>query len=78
MIENTADIWWVQSVYVQPDFRRRGIFRALYAQARERAKASGAVGVRLYVDDHNAAAQRCYANLGMQMSNYRVMEEMFR
>src|SRR5262245_37483641 len=23
-------IWWIQSVYVRGDYRRRGIFRALY------------------------------------------------
>ena len=26
--------WWLQSVYVREEFRRRGIFRALYAEAR--------------------------------------------
>src|SRR2546423_795900 len=25
-----GDIWWIQSVYVHPDFRRRGAFSALY------------------------------------------------
>jgi GNAT superfamily N-acetyltransferase len=72
-----GDVWWVQSVYVHPDHRRRGVFRALYAHARAEARSAGAVGIRLYVDDHNAAAQRCYGTLGMRMSNYRVMEEMF-
>src|SRR3954452_8892223 len=38
-----GDIWWVQSVYVHPEYRRRGIFRTLYAHARERARAAGAV-----------------------------------
>jgi ribosomal protein S18 acetylase RimI-like enzyme len=72
-----GDIWWIQSVYVHPDHRRRGVFRALYDHAREQARRAGAVGVRLYVDDHNAAAQQVYERLGMRMSNYRVMEEMF-
>ena len=73
-----GDVWWVQSVYVHPDHRRRGVFRALYVHAREQASRAGAVGVRLYVDDHNAAAQQVYERLGMRMSNYRVMEEMFQ
>jgi GNAT superfamily N-acetyltransferase len=72
-----GDIWWVQSVYVHPDYRRRGVFRALYDHARNEARRAGAVGVRLYVDDHNAAARQVYERLGMRMSNYRVMEEMF-
>src|SRR5689334_14458476 len=25
-----GDIWWIMSVYVHPDYRRRGVFRALY------------------------------------------------
>jgi GNAT superfamily N-acetyltransferase len=72
-----GDIWWVQSVYVHSDYRRRGVFRALYDYARDQARSAGAVGVRLYVDDHNAAAQQVYERLGMRMSNYRVMEELF-
>ena len=73
-----GDIWWVQSVYVHPDYRRKGVFRSLYDHARDQARRAGAVGVRLYVDDHNAAAQQVYERLGMRMSNYRVMEEMFQ
>jgi GNAT superfamily N-acetyltransferase len=72
-----GDIWWVQSVYVHADHRRRGIFRALYAHARREAEAAGAVGIRLYVEQDNSIAQQCYARLGMGLSHYRVMEEMF-
>ena len=72
-----GDIWWVQSVYVHRDHRRRGVFRSLYAHAREQASRAGAVGIRLYVDDHNADAQQVYERLGMRMSNYKVMEEIF-
>ena len=72
-----GDIWWVQSVYVHPDHRRRGAFRRLYAYARAQAVTAGAVGIRLYVDAHNAAAQQVYRRLGMSLSNYQVMEEIF-
>jgi len=72
-----GDIWWVQSVYVHPDHRRRGVFRALCAHARQQAEVAGAVGIRLYVEQDNSVAQRCYARLGMGLSHYRVMEEMF-
>ena len=73
-----GDIWWVQSVYVHPDHRRRGVFRGLYDHARAEAKKVGAVGVRLYVEENNAAAQAVYRQLGMGATHYRVMEEMFR
>jgi ribosomal protein S18 acetylase RimI-like enzyme len=72
-----GDIWWIQSVYVDPQFRRRGAFRALYRHVAQLARERGAVGLRLYVEKENAAAQRTYAELGMQMTHYLVMEEMF-
>lgn len=72
-----GDIWWIQSVYVEPEFRGRGVFRALYEHVRDEARRAGAVGLRLYVHDSNSAAQRTYARLGMSLSHYKVMEEMF-
>ncbi|MDB5297828.1 MAG: family acetyltransferase [Phycisphaerales bacterium] len=72
-----GDIWWVQSVFVHPDHRRKGVFRALYNRSRIEAKKAGAVGVRLYVEENNGTAQATYRQLGMGMTHYRVMEEMF-
>jgi ribosomal protein S18 acetylase RimI-like enzyme len=72
-----GDIWWVQSVYVHPDQRKVGAFKALYRHAERAAKDAGAVGIRLYVDEHNEGAQAAYVRLGMQVSNYKVMEVMF-
>lgn len=73
-----GDIWWIQSVYVHPDFRRRGLFRLLYQHATTLAKEQGAAGIRLYVEKENESAQRTYASLGMEATHYLVMEEMFR
>jgi ribosomal protein S18 acetylase RimI-like enzyme len=71
-----GEIWWIQSVYVHPDFRRRGVFKALYRHAQRLARERGAVGLRLYVEKHNVAAQSTYGSLGMRMSEYLVMEEL--
>lgn len=73
-----GDWWWLQSVYVQPAERRRGVFRALFDAVAARARVAGAVGLRLYVEQHNAAAQRAYARLGMHHDSYRMMELRFR
>jgi ribosomal protein S18 acetylase RimI-like enzyme len=73
-----GDIWWIQSVYVAPEFRGRGVFKALYRHVEQLARAEGAVGLRLYVEQENGAAQKTYASLGMAMTHYLVMEEMFR
>lgn len=70
-------IWWIQSVYVLPDARSRGVFRALYEHARRQAQAEGAGGLRLYVDTGNTRAQQVYATLGMNGDHYRVFEDMF-
>ncbi len=71
-----GDIWWIQSVYVFPEFRRQGVFRALYGRVRDLARKE-AVGLRLYVENGNSGAQETYASLGMHMTGYSVMEEMF-
>ncbi len=72
-------IWWIQSVYVHEDHRRKGVFSALYRHVELLARSDeGVVGLRLYVDACNKRAQDTYESLGMQMRNYRVMEVDFR
>ena len=70
-----AVFWWIQSVYVRTEARRRGVYTALYraieAAAREDA---GVCGLRLYVDHDNTRAQSVYAALGMRESHYRFFE----
>ena len=70
-------VWWIQSVYVVPDARQHGVFRAIYAYLRREAQTAGAGGIRLYVDTTNTRAQRVYASLGMNGDHYRVFEDMF-
>jgi GNAT superfamily N-acetyltransferase len=69
-----GDVWWIQSVYVAPDHRRRGVYRALYAAVLDEARDAGARGLRLYVAADNAAARRVYGALGMEPSHYRLYE----
>jgi GNAT superfamily N-acetyltransferase len=71
-------LWWLQSVYVRPDARGRGVFRALYRQIRTEAIAAGdVIGLRLYVEDENRAAQSTYQALGMKRGGYHVLEELW-
>jgi GNAT superfamily N-acetyltransferase len=54
-----ASFWWIQSVYVDPAWRRQGVFRNMHAQVIERAKADpGVCGVRLYVESETGS-QKC-------------------
>ncbi|HVA46140.1 MAG TPA: GNAT family N-acetyltransferase [Pirellulales bacterium] len=67
--------WWIQSVYVVPDARQRGVFRALFQHIQELAKATPEVcGLRLYVEEHNAAALATYRRLGMAPSGHLLYE----
>ena len=72
-----GQVWWVQSVYVHPDHRRRGVFKRLYAAVRELGAAAGGVcGYRLYVERDNARAQETYRQLGMSPTPYLMFEDM--
>lgn len=68
-----GDLWWLQSVYVDADHRRRGVFRAMYAHVEALAREAGAIGLRLYLERHNARARETYASLGFEATDYDVM-----
>jgi GNAT superfamily N-acetyltransferase len=68
-------VWWIQSVYVEPEFRGRGVYAGLYAYVKESADAS-VRGIRLYVDRRNTRAQEVYRRLGMDGEHYLVFEWM--
>jgi ribosomal protein S18 acetylase RimI-like enzyme len=69
--------WWIQSVYVPPAWRRRGVFRALYAEVGAlAAREPDVCGLRLYVERHNTAAQATYLSLGMQRTDYDLYEQL--
>ena len=69
-----AMFWWIQSVYVHPEFRSRGIFKVLYRHVEALSREAGACGLRLYVERENAAAQAVYRRLGMRDAQYLVYE----
>jgi len=69
--------WWIQSVYVRPDFRRQGVYKSLYRHVQELASKDPAVcGFRLYVERENERAQATYSALGMKQTHYLVFEEL--
>ena len=66
-------IWWLQSVYVRADWRRRGVFRALFDHVLTQARREGVIGIRLYVEQENAAAQQTYRSLGFEDMHFNLM-----
>ncbi len=68
-------IWWIQSVYVHPDFRGRGVFSGLYRHIEALAAETGDIrSIRLYVLKSNQRARATYAKLGMGETGYTVLE----
>ena len=67
--------WWIQSVYVHPEARRRGVYRALHEWIERHGRTTpGVCGLRLYVETENAVAQRTYEQLGMARTSYALYE----
>ena len=73
-----ASFWWIQSVYIKPEFRKQGVFRRLYEFVKDKAsRGTNVCGLRLYVEQDNIAAQDAYERIGMSRIPYKFYEESF-
>jgi GNAT superfamily N-acetyltransferase len=71
-----VNVWWFQSVYVLPGYRRQGVFRMMYNHIRNLAEKQDVAGLRLYVETKNTSAQKTYEALGMSSEHYAFYEWM--
>lgn len=72
-----GSVLWIHSVYIHPDYRRKGAYKALYTHLKEIVnEAKDLRGLRLYVDKTNLQAQRVYESLGMSGEHYHLYEWM--
>ena len=70
-----ATFWWIQSVYVERQWRRKGVYRAMHDHVFDTARARHEIcGIRLYVERTNKGAQQTYQSLGMAASHYDMYE----
>ena len=70
-----ATFWWIQSVYVNARWRRKGVYRAMHDYVHDIAESRDDIcGIRLYVERTNQAAQQTYDSLGMSRSHYDLFE----
>lgn len=68
-------IWWLQSVYVAPSHRNKGVFRLMYENLLDMIQEDPLlIGLRLYVDKSNARAMQVYESMGMNGEHYTVYE----
>ena len=66
---------WIQSVYVNKEFRWIVIFKALYKFIRDiEDNDNNICGIRLYVEKENTIAKKTYKNIGMKECNYYIYE----
>lgn len=67
--------WWLQSVYILPQWRGQGLFRQLQDYVIQAAKDDPKVcGLRLYVERDNRRAKSIYTHLGWQTTSYEMLE----
>jgi GNAT superfamily N-acetyltransferase len=70
-------VLWIQSVYVKPEHRGKGIFRKLYQHIQDMVDHNNSLrGIRLYVDNRNTEAKKVYQALGMDNEHYQLFEWM--
>jgi ribosomal protein S18 acetylase RimI-like enzyme len=70
-------VLWIQSVYVLPQHRRKGVYKSMYRYLQEMVMSDNTLrGIRLYVDISNIGAHRTYINLGMNADHYQTFEWM--
>ena len=72
-----AKVWWIQSVFVLPEYRRKGIFSKFYQYIKSIVNEDTSIGgLRLYVDKTNVSAQNTYNKVGMNGEHYQLFEWM--
>jgi GNAT superfamily N-acetyltransferase len=70
-------VWWIQSVYVRPEYRGRRVYAGMYEHVKQMVESTPDLrGIRLYVDRRNTRAQEVYRRCGMNGEHYQVFEWM--
>ena len=67
-------MYWLQSLWVEPEYRRKGVFEQMLGVVKSRMVARDVTSLRLYVDESNVAAQEAYDALGIVTGHYQMRE----
>ena len=70
---NAGYYWWIQSMYLRPDCRGKGLMHELISCVESEMYREGGLELRLYVHRDNAVAKRAYEKSGFSLSDYQVM-----
>lgn len=70
-----AFVIWLHSVYVLPEYRKKGVFAEMYKYVKKKVETSDEyTGIRLFVDKTNVKAQKVYEKMGMSSEHYELFE----
>jgi GNAT superfamily N-acetyltransferase len=70
---NSGYYWWIQNMYILPEFRGKGLMQRLIQALKDTAREEGALELRLYVHKNNAPAISAYQKVGFFDADYRIM-----
>jgi len=70
---NSGYYWWIQNMYILPEFRGKGLMERLIQALKDTARNEDAIELRLYVHKNNAQAISAYQKVGFFDSDYRIM-----
>jgi GNAT superfamily N-acetyltransferase len=65
--------WWIQSMFIRPEYRGQKLMRLLLDKVREAARKEEAIDIRLYVHKDNIRAIKAYSREGFSVSPYQIM-----
>jgi GNAT superfamily N-acetyltransferase len=68
-------VLWIQSVYVTPEARQKGVYSAMYNHIRSMVEQREELkGIRLYAEKTNQTAHLVYKKAGMSADHYLLYE----
>ncbi len=70
---NAGYYWWIQSMYIRPNYRGKGYLDLLLDAIQLEMKKQNGLELRLYVHENNQAAIRAYEKANFVFSKYRIM-----
>ena len=70
---NCGFYWWIQSMYLLPNHRGKGLMNELLQEVKNAAKKEDAIELRLYVHKDNKRAIKAYQKAGFSESDYNMM-----
>lgn len=70
---NAGYYWWIQSMYLRPDYRGKGLMSELISYVESEMYRAGGLELRLYVHSNNVVARRAYEKSGFSLSDYQIM-----